>query len=468
MSDMLSQEEIEKLLNGDGMGGDDSSDSEKDADMSNLDDNEFVLQENNDIMPDQVSDMPNVAGAREPNQGALTDLEKDTLGEVGNISMGAAATALHNLLGRKVDITIPTVNVTNYVTLAKKYDIPYVAIHISYVEGLHGDNMLIMKVEDVKAITSILIGSDEFNEGELSELHLSAISECMNQMMGASATSLSKLVNMKINISPPTVEIMNLADAVVTDLIDQGDDDMVSTSFQMEVEDLFTTEIMLLMDLQFGKDIVKSFFEQQDAAAAVAPASSEAKSMDYENGPAAAVDYNTPPQGSAEMPPDMNAMYGQQPQMPPDMNPMYGQQPQMPPQGYGYPPPQGYGYPPQMPPQGYGYPPPQPQQPAYNVQPIQYENFGAPSGIDVGENIGMLMDVPLQVTVELGRAKRSLKEILDFNVGSIITLDKLVGEAVDVVVNGKMIAKGEVVVVDDNFAVRITEIMKVKPQAAKL
>lgn len=465
MSDMLSQEEIEKLLNGDGMGGDDSSDSGlDDADMSNLDGDEFVLQDNNDIMPDEAADMPNMAGSREPNQNVLSDLEKDTIGEIGNISMGAAATALHNLLCRKVDITIPTVRVTNYNTLAKKYDIPYVAIHISYVEGLHGDNMLIMKVEDVKAITSILIGSDEFNEGDLSELHLSAISECMNQMMGASATSLSKLINMKINISPPTVEIMNLADALVTDLIDQGDNDMISTAFQMEIEDLFSTEIMLLMDLQFGKNMVKGFFDNQSAEMGEPVAAVDVTSAPSTSAPQMPPDmdpmYNQPPM--QQMPQDMNPMYNQPPQMPPDMNPMYNQpqqMPQMPPQM----PPQGYGYP------GYGYPPPQAQpQPAYNVQPIQYENFGAPAGIDVGENIGMLMDVPLQVTVELGRAKRNLKEILDFNVGSIITLDKLVGEAVDVVVNGKMIAKGEVVVVDDNFAVRITEIMKMKPQPAKL
>ncbi|MCH5185379.1 MAG: flagellar motor switch phosphatase FliY [Oscillospiraceae bacterium] len=459
MSDMLSQEEIDSLLGG--KEGNDSSDStpqEPDKDLLGA---EFATQESNDVMPEEAEDAGKSGKkdieAHEPNQDALTDLEKDTLGEVGNISMGAAATALHNLIGKKVDITIPTVSVTNYSTLAKKYDIPYVAIHISYVEGLHGDNMLIMKIEDVKAITSILIGSDEYNEGELSELHLSAISECMNQMMGASATSLSKLVNMKINISPPTVEIMNLADALVTDLIDQGDSDMVSTSFNMEVEDLFTTEIMLLMDLQFGKDIVNGFFETQEAAQPelvgagtnTAEPSHEASMLPPEMDPT----YATPPG------------YGAQ-QTPP---PGYGA-PQTPPPGYGAPqmPPPGYGYPQmQMPPPGYGYQPqPQPQ-PAYNVQSIQYENFGGSPGVEVGENIEMLMDVPLQVTVELGRTKKNLKEILDFNVGSIITLDKLVGEAVDVVVNGKMIAKGEVVVADDNFAVRITEIMKIN-RVAKL
>jgi flagellar motor switch protein FliN/FliY len=457
MSDMLSQEEIDKLLGG---GSSDSTPQEPDSseniaepDASVLG-NEFGASESADPLPAEPETPPQPIDSdiALPNQDALTELEKDTLGEVGNISMGSAATALHNLIGRKVDITIPTVSVTNYAMLAKKYDIPYVAIHISYVEGLHGDNMLIMKIEDVKAITSILIGSDEYNEGELSELHLSAISEVMNQMMGASATSLSKLVNMKINISPPTVEIMNLADSVVSDLINQGNSDMVATSFMMDVEDLFTTEIMLLMDLQFSKDIVKGFFDQQDAQPETIGANMN------QSAPASA------PASDPTMPPVDYGDSASGPALSPEMNPMYGQQ--IPPMAYGYPQQQMPQQ--QMPPMGYGYPPQQQmQQPSYNVQPIQFESFDGSTNPEISDNIEMLMDVPLQVTVELGRTKKSLKEILDFNVGSIITLDKLVGEAVDVVVNGKMVAKGEVVVADDNFAVRITEIMKIK-RAVKL
>lgn len=465
MSDMLSQEEIDSLLGGGG-GSSDSTPQEQDNPVAEPEMDmlgaEFGTSEGN-VSDDEIINMH----YKEPNQEALNELERDTLGEVGNISMGAAATALHNLLGRKVDITIPTVKVTNYSVLAKKYDIPYVAIHISYVEGLHGDNMLIMKIEDVKAITSLLIGTDEYNDGDLSELHLSAISEVMNQMMGASATSLSKLTNMKVNISPPTVEIMNLADAYVTDLINQGDSDMVSTAFTMEIEDLFTTEIMLLMDLDFSKELIAGFFNQQGGAPEPAPAEPapmaepEPMAMPVSD-PASIPDQTTAPAADAPMGyNDPTIGSGASPMLSPEMNPMYGQQ--MPP--YGYPPqPQmpPYGYPPQMQMPPYGYPPPQPQQPAYNVQPLQYESFDGSLGVNVGENIDMLMDVPLQVAVELGRTKKNLKEILDLNVGSIITLDKLVGEPVDIVVNGKMIAKGEVVVADDNFAVRVTEIMKMK------
>ncbi len=423
MSDMLSQEEIEKLL-----GGGDSSDS-----TAQESDNAEVPADENALPEDWSLD-----SVPEPDQSILSEIEKDALGEIGNISMGSAATALHTLLSRKVDITVPTVSVTNYDILAKKYDMPYVVIHISYVEGLHGDNILIMKIDDVKAITSVMLGTDEYNDGDLSELHLSAISECMNQMMGASSTSLSKLTDMKVNISPPTVDIMNFAEAKVSDLLKTGEGDLVATSFMMDVEGLFETEIMLLMDLNFSKTLVKGFLQQQGLSETGEPLPSPEPPAAE---PAAASSFvqNASP---SYFDPDMPGGYGA---------PMG--QPQQPPMGYGQQPPMGYG---QQPPMGYA---PQPQ--AYNVQPVQFESFDSPAGTaNVSDNINMLMDVPLQVTVELGRTKKNLKDILDFNVGSIITLDKLVGEPVDVVVNGKMIAKGEVVIADDNFAVRITGIAK--------
>ena len=103
--------------------------------------------------------------------------------------------------------------------------------------------------------------------------------------------------------------------------------------------------------------------------------------------------------------------------------------------------------------------------------PVQAAQFTplATAPVQVNEaNIGLILDVPLQVTVELGRTKKSIKDILELSNGSIVELDKLAGEPVDIHVNGKLLAKGEVVVIDENFGVRITDIVSPEERAARL
>ena len=154
--------------------------------------------------------------------------------------------------------------------------------------------------------------------------------------------------------------------------------------------------------------------------------------------------------------------------------PMGGMDMGMPQGGYGMPPqmgmPQGgYGMPPQMgmPQGGYGMPPQMgmPQggygMPNVNIQPAQFQNFAQGQGEMVSaESIGLIRDVPLEVTVELGRTSKSISDILEFAPGTIIELDKIAGEPIDVLVNGKFVAKGEVVVIEESFGVRIMEIIK--------
>ena len=107
-----------------------------------------------------------------------------------------------------------------------------------------------------------------------------------------------------------------------------------------------------------------------------------------------------------------------------------------------------------------GMPMMQPQDYA-NVQAAQFQSFSPDiTTIPGAENIGLIQDVPLEVTVELGRTKRPISDILDFAPGTIIELDKIAGEPVDVLVNGKLVAKGEVVVIEESFGVRVTEIVK--------
>ena len=384
---------------------------------------------------------------------ALTDIEKDAIGEVANISMGTSATTLFSLVNRKVNITTPIVEMCTWQEVINAYERPCVFIQIKYTVGLNGTNILVLKEHDVKVITDLMMGGDGTNiDGELSELHLSAISEAMNQMMGSSSTSLSSMLGKTIDISPPEASLVDLQSKEPRDLSPFLEDKFVKISFRMQIDDLVDSTLMQLYPLDFAKSVYETFMAQQmGGISEPAPAPT-----------------STPSPAPAPSPmPDMG--------MPQQMGmPQGGMDMGMPQGGYGYPPqmgmPQGgYGYPPQMgmPQGGYGYPPQMgmPQggygMPNVNIQPAQFQNFAQGQGEMVSaESIGLIRDVPLEVTVELGRTSKSISDILEFAPGTIIELDKIAGEPIDVLVNGKFVAKGEVVVIEESFGVRIMEIIK--------
>ena len=376
MDGMLSQAEINALLGGMGEdGGSDSSDTQ--------------------------------AGA---GSVPLSSEEKDAIGEISNISMGTAATTLSTLLNQKVLITTPNVSIANWEDISQSYDRPCVFIQISYIEGLDGNNILILREKDVKIITDLMMGGngEDVDGTELSELHLSAICEAMNQMMGSAATSISSVLEKKVDISPPTASLIDMDGSI--DEEGFGDflkGEFVKVSFRLEIGTLIDSELMQLYPIDFAKELYNKFMSSseldQPAPAAPTPAPAPAPA------PAA------PTPGPA---PAMSA-----------------------------------------PPQGYAQPM-QPAQPV-NVAPAQFQAFdNTINPLMQQENIGLIMDVPLEVTVELGRTNKTIKEILDFSPGTIIELNKLAGEAIDLLVNGKYVAKGEVVVIEDNFGIRITEIIK--------
>ena len=390
--DMISQEEIDALLNG-------GATSEPPAD---------------DAAADSPSD----------DDAGITDLERDALGEIGNISMGGAATTLSVLLGRKVSITTPTVSVSNLKTLKEKYPVPFLVVEVGYSIGIEGNNVLCIQAKDAAIIADLMMGNDGTNpDQELSELHMSAVSECMNQMMGSVATSLSSMFNKKVDITPPVVTLVDLGtEEVVSKLLDKVDP-IIQASFRMEVDGLIDSEIMQLLPVDVAKDMVDALMNQQPdvdneeeaVAAAAAPP------------PPAAAPAAAPPPAAPAAAAAAPANYG------------YGAQPMQP-------------------------------HVASNV-PVQSAQFTPLSSVPVqvnDANIGLILDVPLQVNVELGRTKKSIKDILDLTKGSIVELDKLAGEPVDIMVNGKYLAKGEVVVIDENFGVRITEIVSPLERAARL
>ncbi len=389
-------------------------------------------------MGDSAEDTSDVA-ASEPTPAAadsnerLSPEESDALGEIANISMGTAATTLSILVNNRVEITTPKLSYVTLDDLKEQNPAPCVFIYISYRTGLEGKNILVLKEHDVKVITDLMMGGDGTNtDAELTDLHLSAISEAMNQMMGSAATSMSSMINEKVDISPPSSTRVDLTNTMMEDgLHDMVGQTFVQVSFRMTIGDLVDSEIMQLYPFDFAKLIYTRFRSTMEGGMEETAASEPAPQPQPE-----------PVAAPVQQPEPMQAVPVSQmdPQMAPQQPMMGMQQPTM-----------------------------NGAMPMYNmpmqnvpIQPAQFQNFAPSQSLDgiAPENIDLIMDVPLEVTVELGRTSKSIKEILDFSPGTIIELDKLAGEPIDVLVNGKFVAKGEVVVIEENFGIRVTEIIK--------
>ncbi len=355
----------------------------------------------------------------------LSDQEIDTIGEVANISMGTAATTLFSLVNKKVDISTPVVSLACWNDIVNEYEKPCVLIKISYTKGLNGSNVLVLSEHDVKVITDLMMGGDGTNlDGELGEIHLSAISEAMNQMMGSSATSLSTMLNMMVDISPPSSDLIDLHEAGDGSEIDDFlKETFVKITFKLQIGDLVDSFLMQLYPIPLVKEMCSSVISnmEDDSDSTVndeafaeepAPAPAPEPAAAPQAAPQPAPQAAPPPMGAAPMP-DMQMQQMAMPQQ------------------------------------------------QVNVQPAQFQPFAGtyPTALQP-ENIDLIMDVPLEVTVELGRTHKSIQEILDFAPGTILELNKIAGEPIDVLVNGKYVAKGEVVVIEESFGIRITEIMK--------
>ena len=381
----------------------------------------------NDATPDGGGD----SGGSGGGENSLTSDEKDIIGEISNISMGTAATTLFSLLNTKVEISTPVVSESTWEEIVDKYEKPCVLVKIGYTKGLDGSNVLVLREQDVKIITDLMMGGDGTNtDGEISELHLSAISEAMNQMMGSAATSLSTMLSKMVDISPPTSDLINMADSMDGGEIDEFlRDRFVKIEFKLEVGNLIDSTIMQMYPINLAKQMCKDIAGNMESDAA-----STIEDSAFEEGQAP-----TPPPAAPAAPVPPPPAPAPAAAAPPPM--MAPQQPQA----------QAMAPPPMM----------APQQPQVNVAPAQFTPFAGGFPMQMpSENIDLIMDVPLEVTVELGRTHKSIADILEFSPGTIIELNKIAGEPIDVLVNGKYVAKGEVVVIEESFGIRITEIMK--------
>ncbi|GIN70465.1 flagellar motor switch phosphatase FliY [Bacillus sp. J14TS2] len=388
--DMLSQEEIDALLNGG------QSTSEE---------------------PTKTEDVVHSV------EDYLDEVQRDAIGELGNISFGSSATALSTLLNQKVEITTPSVSIIDHAKLEEEFPHPCAAIRVKYTEGFSGVNILVIKQSDATIIADLMLGGDGTNPSEeMDEIHLSAIQEAMNQMMGSAATSMSSVFNKRVDISPPTVDLMNISEGEGTSNIPQNNL-LVKVAFQLKIGTLIDSEIMQVLPIEFARNLVRDLLAggeeadqklQNDDPQQLTTNNSEvvennSKHTDTES------DHSNQALDTKE------TLYASHSHVQP------------------------------------------------NVQPATFADFNemeTPSYET--KNLDMLLDIPLQVTVELGRTNRSVKDILELGAGSVIELDKLAGEPVDILVNSRLIAKGEVVVIDENFGVRVTDIVSQSDRLKKL
>lgn len=436
--------------------------------MKRMSDKNYLSQEEIDALLQQSAEDEDFAlddpGAIAPAQEIteyLSEMEQDALGEIGNITFGSAATALSTLLGQKVEITTPMLSIISRDKLEYEFPKPHVAISVNYVEGFQGINLLIIKTADAQVIADLMMGGDGMNVGgELNDIHLSAVQEAMNQMMGSSATSMSTIFNRFVNISPPGIDMFDLATGQGTENLPNGDI-LVKISFRLLIGDLIDSSIMQLLPLDFAKELVSSLIgdvAQTEPAAAAAPAAEEqAASVAAASVGAEPAAYDPPVQPPVQPP------AGTAPS-----SPQYGQQAPYP---HGYPhsgmQPDGQAGQMFIPPmQEFGRSMPNRN---INVQPVQFGGFQGMTPTHAEQtNLNLLLDIPLRVTVELGRTQKTIKDILELSQGSIVELDKLAGEPVDILVNNKLIAKGEVVVIDENFGVRVTDIVSQLDRITKI
>lgn len=355
------------------------------------------------------------------NPDALSGMEVDVIGEVMNISMGTAATAMSTILNTKVNITTPRIETISVEAFEFAYLEPVIGVLINYVEGIEGANVLLLQESDMKKILSQLFDMDTSDDIEFDEISKSAIGEIMNQMMGAAAGALASFLGKVVNISPPIL-LGTTNKSSIRDLFSLKGDNLVSIKFNLSIEGLVESEFISAMEPALAREIVSM--------------SMGASGMDDE------------PEEIAPPPP------------PPPVQ----QAPPVQPEPAYQPPPQAAQPEPARvvrndpPPAAYA-PPQQPVQ----VNPYEYRQLGEEQRINIpGDNLDLLMSVPIQITVELGKTRKKIKDIAELTLGNIVELDRQAGDQVDVIANGRLIARGDVVVVDDNYSVKITEIIKVR------
>jgi len=416
-------------------------------------DGNFLSQDEIDALmndEDEESAAENETAEKEADFYDLSSEEIDVIGEVNNIAMGSSATALSTLLDEKVDITTPEVEVQTFKQLIEEYDRPCVLVKVEYVEGIEGLSLLVIDTEDAAVIADLMMGGDGLegmDQEMLNEISISAVGEAMNQMMGAASTAMSNILDELVNISPPTAEYIDL-----DDVIEEGrdwfdpDEKIVVTSFKLRVGDVIDSSFKQISSYNFVKNLAESLLHTgtglMDNTIDEAEIKEEVKEEvdtsvkeEYQEETAAAPQKsaasNTAPASSRESQSSSRQQQAPQQRRQPQNRNIEREE-------------------------------------KVDVQSAQFPEFDEAATQPLPNNMELIKDVPLEVTVRLGKTVMKIRDILDLGDGSIIELDKLAGEPVDLLVNGKLVAKGEVVVIDENFGFRVKDIISPAERLSKI
>lgn len=364
--------------------------------------NGFLSQEEIDSLLNGGNTTNNEAISEENIEELITNMDKDLLGEIGNISMGSASTALSQIINQPVNITTPVVSVTTLRDLKKEFVIPNMVLEVEYTSGIMGRNVLVMKVTDSAVIANLMMGGDgKVNSTELTEIEISAVQEAMNQMIGSAATSMATMFAREINISPPQSKIWNDDSEPLSEEITEIEP-IVKVCFRMKIGTLVDSEIMQLLPISTAKKVVSIMMGTEENEENISSANHSVKITSVE-----------------EEKKNINESFSENIKQKEIERPME----------------------------------------KVEVHTAAFEPLDTTTVQPTSKNIDLILDVPLEISVVLGRTKKSIKEILNLGTGSLIELDKLAEEPVEILVNGKKVAYGEVVVVDENFGVRITNIV---------
>lgn len=340
----------------------------------------------------------------------LTDIEKDILGEVGNISMGSASTALSDMIGKRVNITTPVISVTTLKKMRESFEVPNIALEIKYVAGISGKNILMMRVRDAAIVANIMMGGEgQVTSDVLSEIEESAVSEAMNQMMGSAATAMATMFSRKVDISPPKSEIWDSLTSKMSEDIEE-EEEIVQVAFRLHIEGLLDSVIMQVLSGETVRQIASIMMGTEFLDKSVEDSSLEGIVLESKQDAVEKIKEQAIVKSEQEGKAEISTS----------------------------------GYPLEN------------LTPEHKMEKVQYKQFD--SFDDVSRNTSSILDVPLNIQVDLGSVQRNIKDILSFKSGTLLQLNQMENQPVELQVNGKIIGYGEVVVVDGNFAINIIDV----------
>ncbi len=336
----------------------------------------------------------------------------DVLREFGERFLGPSGASMAMLLGQdRVDVSCVDAKAASWAEFKMTLPAFVAIVQTGFEQSIKGPVLIIVKPHDVAVFASMVMGGDGKSgvATELSDMEFHAFGEVMGQVLAASATSATQLLGKKLGLTAPQVSQVDLNQfALPAEYAAQG----VVFTYSLVVGDILNTEFYCLItenEAQALQNSLSPAEEKKEEVMGESSSATEQQEPSLADLLGAVEGSSTPSETTASAPA---------------------------------------------------------KQKEVSVQPVQFSSFEAGGGASaptaMPANIELVLDVPLQVTVELGRAKKTVKEILELSTGSIVELDKMDGEPVDILANGKLFAKGEVVVIGETFGVRVVEI--VSPQ----